>query len=153
MARYSRATQRAQGCAYATYIGVWKSRMRVTKGARSIGRYEDPITHTKRSFCLHCGTPLIYERRGKMLNLPRALFDGRTGREPRYHRHKEEAPDWAYREEPLKPLKGYPGILWTGAKRRKRRETLLNQSIKRRGMSPHSRPRRHACVAAQPSVC
>jgi hypothetical protein len=117
---HSRATQRAQGCAYATYIGVWKSRMRVTKGARSITRHEEPDTRAKRSFCAHCGTPLIYERRAKMVNLPRALFDGRTGREPRYHRYLEEAPDWAYRQEPLGPLKGYPGVLVEKTRRKKR---------------------------------
>src|ERR1700749_2606817 len=38
---HSRASQRAQGCAYATYIGVWKSRMRIVKGAKSITRFED----------------------------------------------------------------------------------------------------------------
>lgn len=122
---HSRATQRAQGCAYATYIGVWKSRMRVTKGTKSIVRYEDPATHSKRGFCACCGTPLIYERRAKMVNLPRALFDGRTGREPRYHRYLDEAPDWAYRQEPLGPLKGYPGVLVEKMRRKKRQPPAL----------------------------
>ncbi|MGN6516145.1 MAG: GFA family protein [Rhizomicrobium sp.] len=116
---HSRATQRAQGCAYATYIGVWKSRLRVTKGARTIARYEDVKTRTARAFCSCCGTPLFYERRAKMLNIPRALFDGRTGREPRYHRSLDESPDWAYRQEPLGPLKGYPGVLVEKARRKK----------------------------------
>jgi hypothetical protein len=30
-----------------------------------------------------------------MVNVPRALFEGRTGREPRYHIAIEESPDWA----------------------------------------------------------
>ena len=55
-----------------------------------------------------------------MVNLPRALFDGRTGREPRYHIALGDSPEWAYRGETLRPLKGYPGIMWTGARRRKR---------------------------------
>ncbi len=46
-----------------------------------------------------------------MVNIPRALFDARTGREPRYHRAIEDAPDWEYHGEPLAPLKGYPGVL------------------------------------------
>lgn len=116
---HSRATQRAQGSAYATYIGVWKSKLRVKKGARAITRYEDAKSRTARSFCARCGTPLFYERRPKMVNIPRALFDGRTGREPRYHRYLEESPDWAYRQEPLGPLKGYPGVLVEKARRKK----------------------------------
>lgn len=124
---HSKVTQRAQGCAYATYIGVWKSRFRIVKGARSITRFEDPASHAARSFCAKCGTPLIYERtaRSKMIDIPRALFDTRTGREPRYHRALDEAPDWEYRGEPLGPLKGYPGILVERARRRKKRSELF----------------------------
>jgi hypothetical protein len=119
---HSRATQRAQGCAYATYIGVWRSRLRIVKGARSITRFEEPVSRVARSFCRTCGTPLLYERDGrlKMINIPRALFDTRTGREPRYHRALEEAPDWEYHGEPLKPLKGYPGVLVEQARRKKK---------------------------------
>lgn len=119
---HSRVTQRAQGCAYATYIGVWKSRFRVVKGVKSITRHEDKVTGATRSFCAKCGTPLIYERgaRLKMVNLPRALFDTRTGREPRYHRAIDEMPDWAYRGESLKPLKNYPGVLVVRSVRKKK---------------------------------
>jgi hypothetical protein len=56
-----------------------------------------------------------------MVNLPRALFDSRTGREPRYHIGIDEVPDWAYAGEPLKPLKGYPGVVWSGPARKPRR--------------------------------
>ena len=92
---HSRATQRAQGSAYATYIGVWRSRLRIVKGDSSVTRYEDKATKSVRSFCAHCGTPLTFERgRAKsMVDIPRALFDGRTGREPIYHRAIEEAPE------------------------------------------------------------
>ena len=55
-----------------------------------------------------------------MVNIPRALFDARTGREPLYHVAIEDSPEWAYRYEQLRPLKGYPGVMWTGPKRRKR---------------------------------
>jgi hypothetical protein len=120
---HSRATQRAQGCAYATYIGVWRSRFRVKKGAKMIARFEDIATHNIRSFCSACGTPLVFERanRKKMVNLPRALFDTRTGREPRYHRYLEEAPDWAYRQEPLAPMKDYPGVMMEKSRRKSAR--------------------------------
>jgi hypothetical protein len=118
---HSRASQRAQGCAYATYIGCWKSRVRVVKGAKNISAFEEPATGAVRSFCARCGTPLFYERARapKMANIPRALFDARTGREPLYHIKIEDAPEWAYRGEALVPLKGYPGVMWTRAKRKK----------------------------------
>lgn len=118
---HSKSTQRAQGCAYATYIGCWKSKVRVVRGAKSVQRYEDKATRAVRSFCAKCGTPLLFERAHapKMVNIPRALFDTRTGREPRYHLHKPESPEWAYREEPLGPLKAYPGVLIERARRKK----------------------------------
>src|ERR1700744_3609605 len=59
---HSKASQRAQGCAYATYIGCWKSRVRVIKGRKNISNFEEPQTHAVRSFCARCGTPLLYER-------------------------------------------------------------------------------------------
>ena len=47
-----------------------------------------------------------------MVNIPRALFSGRTGREPRYHIAIAELQDWTYLGEPLVPLKGFPGVVW-----------------------------------------
>lgn len=119
---HSQASRRAHGAAYATYVGCWRKKVRVAKGQKSIARYEDTKAGTARSFCSRCGTPLIYERaRSKgMINLPRALFAGRTGREPRYHMHVEERPDWAYREAKLVPLKGFPGVVWERPKSRKK---------------------------------
>jgi len=38
-----------------------------------------------------------------MVNIPRALFTGRTGREPRYHVAIEELQDWAYTGKRLVP--------------------------------------------------
>jgi hypothetical protein len=118
---HSKATQRAQGCACATYIGCWKSKVRLVKGAKNISSFEEPETCAIRSFCSKCGTPLLYERprAPKMVNIPRALFDTRTGREPLYHIAFEDAPEWEYRGEKLSPLKGYPSVLWTSAKRKK----------------------------------
>jgi len=84
---HSTASRRAHGAAYATYIGCWRKHARVAKGRRSIARFEDATTESTRSFCSRCGTPLLYERKRSphMVNIPRALFTGRTGREPRYH--------------------------------------------------------------------
>jgi hypothetical protein len=50
------------------------------------------------------------KRSPTMINLPRALFAGRTGREARYHTSLagSAAPDWAYGGGKLVPLKGYP---------------------------------------------
>jgi len=110
---HSRASQRAHGAACATYVGCWKSKVRVAKGARSIASYEEPKTRAVRSFCAKCGTPLFYERARapKMINIPRAIFETRTGREPLYHIALEEAPEWEYRGAKLVPLKAYPGVM------------------------------------------
>ena len=119
---HSKASQRARGCAYATYVGCWRSKVRVVKGARSIARFEDKASRSVRSFCRKCGTPLLYERAHahRMVNLPRALFESGTGREPRYHIRIEDSPEWEYRGAKLSPLKGYPGVLCERAKKRAR---------------------------------
>jgi hypothetical protein len=119
---HSRATRIAHGAAYATYVGAWRKRFRVTAGEGDIERYEDKQTRAVRSFCRRCGTPLIYERARSrhMINIPRALFANRTGRQPLYHIGFDERPEWAYAQEPLVPLKGYPGVVWERA--RKKRE-------------------------------
>jgi hypothetical protein len=118
---HSAASRRAHGAAYATYVGTWRSRFRVTKGMTRISRFEDKVAGTARSFCARCGTPLMYERfhSPHMVNIPRALFADRTGREPRYHIAIEELQEWAYTGEPLAPLKGFPGIVWERSRRRK----------------------------------
>lgn len=125
---HSRASRRAHGSAYATYVGSWRKRFRITKGEADIARYHDRDTGTIRSFCSRCGTPLIYERPRSphMVNIPRALFAGRTGREPRYHAAITELQDWTYLGEKLVPLKGFPGIVWErpGQKKRPQRGGL-----------------------------
>ncbi len=119
---HSRASRLAQGAAYATYVGSWRSRFRLLEGKSSLTRFKDDAGNV-RTFCARCGTPISYERKHapQMVNVPRALFEGRTGREPLYHVGMSDSPEWAYRGEALKPLKGYPGVLWTGPRRRKRR--------------------------------
>jgi hypothetical protein len=118
---HSRDGRRAHGAAYATYVGSWRSRFRITKGRAAITRFEDEAAATARSFCARCGTPLFYERARSphMVNIPRGLFENRTGREPRYHIAVEEAPDWAYRGEKLVPLKGFPGVVWERPRRKR----------------------------------
>jgi hypothetical protein len=54
-----------------------------------------------------------------MINIPRALFDGRVGREPRYHLNIAEQVDWLYTGAPLVPLKDYPGVVWERPRSRK----------------------------------
>lgn len=117
---HSAASRHAQGCAYATYVGSWRSRFRILQGEEHISRFEDTEARTTRSFCARCGTPLFYERARspQMVNIPRALFETRTGREPRYHMHLREAADWAYSGAALAPLKGYPGVMWERPKRK-----------------------------------
>ena len=110
---HSPASRHAQGCAYATYVGSWKSRFRILEGEDCLTRFEDAEARTARSFCERCGTPVIYERdrSPRYVNIPRALFTTRTGREPRYHVHLEDQAEWIYLGEPLSPLKGFPGVM------------------------------------------
>ena len=119
---HSPGSRRAHGAAYATYVGSWRKRFRITKGEAGITRFEDKASKTVRSFCARCGTPLTYERARSphMVNIPRALFGGRTGRQPLYHIAIEELQEWTYTGEPLVPLKGFPGVVWQRSKKRKR---------------------------------
>jgi hypothetical protein len=124
---HSQASRHAQACAYATYVGTWRSRFRILAGEDQLTRFEDAERRTVRSFCRRCGTPMLYERvrSPKVVNIPRAAFLSRTGREPRYHVGLAEAADWAYGGEPLKPLKGYPGVMHAPP-RRKRRDAVAD---------------------------
>jgi len=38
---HSAASRRAHGAAYATYVGSWRKRFRITKGKTEIARFED----------------------------------------------------------------------------------------------------------------
>lgn len=131
---HSEASRRAHGAAYATYIGCWRKHTRVVKGQKSIARFEDTKTESIRSFCCRCGTPLLYQRKRSphMVNIPRALFTSRTGREPRYHVAIAELQDWTYAGSRLVPLKGYPGIVWERPKSRRRpRDVEVAELIER----------------------
>lgn len=118
---HSAASRQAHGAAYATYVGCWKSSFRIAKGENAIVRYEERPGRI-RSFCGRCGSPVAYTREHapQMINAPRALFDGRTGREPLYHIAIGELPDWTYLGERLVPLKGFPGVFWTRANPKRR---------------------------------
>jgi hypothetical protein len=119
---HGRPSRLAHGAAYATYVGCWRKHVRITKGAKSIGRFVDKATNTTRSFCARCGAPLLYEKKRSphAVNIPRALFEGRTGREPRYHLNFAERQDWTWAGEKLVPLKAYPGVVWERPKTKKR---------------------------------
>lgn len=119
---HSASSRRAHGAAYATYIGCWRKHVRIAKGEKIIARFEDKETGSVRSFCGRCGTPLLYQRKRSphMVNIPRALFDTRTGREPRYHLGIQELQDWTWTGEKLVPLKEYPGVVWERPKSKKR---------------------------------
>jgi len=116
---HGEASRRAHGAAYATYVGSWKSRFRILAGEAHLTRHEE--LGAARSFCARCGTPMLYERARapKIVNIPRALFLSRTGREPRYHVNLRETADWEYSGAPLVPLKGYPGVMFERPKRKK----------------------------------
>ena len=113
--------RRAHGAGYVTWIGVPYERFRMLAGEERLVRYRSS-EHATRSFCGTCGTPLTYERvrSPHMVNIPRALFESRTGRQPLYHASIDELQDWAYTGERLVPLKGFPGIVWERPRRKKR---------------------------------
>ena len=54
-----------------------------------------------------------------MVNIPRACFRERTGRDTRYHMNLSEQADWTWTGEALKPLKGYPGVMWEPPRKKK----------------------------------
>lgn len=84
-----------------------------------------------RSFCSRCGAPLMFERghSPKMVDLPRALFGDRTGREPKYHFAIEQLQDWAYLGAPVGPLKGYPGVTVEKARRKAKTAKLFDPEM------------------------
>ncbi|HEY4345928.1 MAG TPA: GFA family protein [Parvibaculum sp.] len=118
---HGRAARVAHGAAYATYVGSWRKRFRILEGEDDISHYEDAPTKTTRHFCARCGTPLYSEtdRSPHMVNIPRALFQSRTGREPRYHLRISELQDWTYAGEKLGPLKDFPGVVWERPRKKK----------------------------------
>jgi hypothetical protein len=127
---HSAASRHAHGAAYATYVGSWRRRFRITQGESGLTQFEDAVSGTKRSFCARCGTPVAYERSRSphMVNVPRALFKTRTGRQARYHIAIEETPEWAYLGEPLSPLKAFPGVVWDRSRRKPRVTPILATS-------------------------
>ena len=74
-----------------------------------------------RSFCSRCGSPVLYQRQRspQNLNIPRALFMSGAGREPRYHIGIDQLQEWTYLGEPLSPLKGFPGVVWTRGRKKR----------------------------------
>ena len=123
---HSAATRHAHGAAYATYVGSWRRRFRITQGQANITQFEDAASGTTRKFCAHCGTRICYERARSphMVNVPRALFKTRTGRQARYHIAIDQMPEWTYLGERLVPLKGFPGVVWDRSKRKPRAPPL-----------------------------
>jgi hypothetical protein len=119
---HSASSRVAHGAAYATYVGSWRKRFRIAEGEDEIRRFEDASNDSARSFCGCCGTPLFYERARSphMVDIPRALFADRVGRQPLYHISIAELRDWTWTGAPLGPLKGFPGVVWEGPQRKKR---------------------------------
>jgi hypothetical protein len=123
---HSAASRHAQGAAYATYVGSYKSRFRILEGEEHLTRYEDTERRTVRRFCARCGTPMAYERATSptMVNIPRAVFSERTGRETRYHMNLDQQADWTWAGEKLSPLKGYAGVMWEPPRKKKPARTV-----------------------------
>ena len=135
---HSAASRRAHGAAYATYIGCWRKHARVTKGRRSIARFEDATTESTRSFCSRCGTPLLYERKRSphMVNIPRALFTGLPAASPAITWPSRSFRIGPTRATGLSPLSAIPVSSGSARNRAGARATLMTLSS-----STGSRPR------------
>ena len=117
---HSAATRRAHGAAYATYVGAWASRFRFIRGQDQLTHFEDKERGGERSFCSICGSPVAFKRNKQNINIPRALFRSGVGREARYHIGIEDLQEWTYLGEPLAPLKGFPGVVYARARKKRR---------------------------------
>ena len=120
---HSPASRRAHGAAYATYVGSWRKRFRITKGKTSHHALRGQGDENRAQLLRAAAARRSFYERARsphMVNIPRALFSGRTGRQPLYHIAIEELQEWAYTGEPLVPLKGFPGVVWQRSKKKKR---------------------------------
>jgi hypothetical protein len=128
---HSARSRHAHGAAYATYVGSWKSRFRLLAGEAHLTRFEDAVAGTVRSFCSRCGAPVLYERASspKIVNIPRALFESRTGREPRYHVNVREMADWTYLGEPMSPMKAYPSVMYVRPRKARPKPRQLDDFV------------------------
>src|SRR5258708_13129126 len=59
---HSRASRIAHGAVYATYVGIWRKRFRITAGEGGIARYEDNARGSAPTFCRNSSTPLMSDR-------------------------------------------------------------------------------------------
>ena len=109
---HSAASRRAHGAAYATYVGCWRSRFRVTKGQSKITRFQEKATGRTRS--------LLPMRHAAHLRAAARAADGqhttRADRRPHgtraalSHRHRRAA-GLTYLGEPLRSAKR---LSWRG---------------------------------------
>jgi hypothetical protein len=95
---HSAASRRAHGAAYATYVGCWKSKVRVAKGDALLTRFEDKDAARIRTFCSRCGTPVMYERSHspKMVTSP-----ARSSPDARAANRSTTSPSKSFRNGPI----------------------------------------------------
>ena len=86
----------AQGAAYATYVGSWRSRFRILHGAQHISRYEDVEAGTTRSFCARCGSPLTYrnDKKPDRIDIMTCSLDDPNKAPPTFHVWTDHKPVW-----------------------------------------------------------
>ena len=118
---HSAASRRAHGAAYATYVGSWKKRFRITAGKTALTRYEDKATKTARSFCaaLRHAHRVRARRAGRTWSTsPRAVQ--RTHRPPAAlsHRDRRAAGMGLYRRA-AGAAEGLSRV-WSGSARKRR---------------------------------
>lgn len=112
----------ANGAGCSTNVGSWRKRFRMIDGESAIKRVSSSV-HGQRSFCADCGSSLFFEspRSPHMINISRGLFSTRVGREPRYHLHFGDRPDWAYDGGKVAPMKEWPHVMYERPKKPRER--------------------------------
>ena len=108
---HSAASRRAHGATYATYVGSWKKRFRIISGKTALTRYEDKATRTARSFCAHCGTPVMSETSGArdLVVIRVGTLDDPNAVAPKQNIWTDSAPTWACLDETLPGSPRQPG--------------------------------------------
>jgi len=88
---HSSASRQVHGAAYATYVGSWRRRFRITQGQPNITQFADAASGTTRSFCARCGTPICYELAAYGKCAARPVQNPHRSTSALPHRHRTDA--------------------------------------------------------------
>jgi len=103
--------RRAHAAGYVTWVGYPAGAMRLTQGADNITAYRSSPP-ASREFCRTCGSQLFFrhERYADEVHIPRALFEGDVGMEPKAHIYFSDKVAWMPVHDELKKKGGASGL-------------------------------------------